>query len=426
MRGRWWPWLLLVLALVPSLLISQKHSGIQIGQPQNVTEAIFSNPNSLDPALADTRADWAVDSNIFQPLFEIDSSGALTSHLVKHAALSGDTVTLTLNPVPLVGGGHLTAALVAGALARPLWPAVASGSARSLLRVVRGAAAVEAGRAKYLSGVKVVNQSTVTIQLTHRASPSFLKVLANPTLSIVPAQDMQRGGPDWQELNLYGTGGYQLTNWDPNGSLTFQRDFGRGPRVMVLDIVSSFSAALLAFDNDELQAVPVKPSQIAKVPERIRHQVRALPVPGNLYLVYRTGALRVSTYPRLSVARWVLKSFDGRLTALPGQWPSGLKRGGPMSVYVNRSLPEAVQLADTLAKLEPGRVTVVPVSRSTLDGLAHRGQINAYIGEADLFKSGQAMPVAPLSSFWLVARTFSHPVAYANGSLDWHSLTSRP
>lgn len=426
MRGRWWPWLLLVLGLVPALLIHGARRPMGGATPtENVTIAIFGNPATLDPALASTPTEWEVDSNVFQPLFIQKVGGGIGKNLVQTYTISGRTLTLTLKPLTLTNNHPLTAAIVAGALARPLWPQVHSTLASTLLQAVAGSHSVYRGKARYLSGVADVNRTTVTIRLTHAVTPGFLKSLANPALSIVPTADLTRGGPDWQVLNLYGTGGFRLTNWTPGGSLSFARVRGRGPSVLQLQIYNTLRPALLAFKNGVLSAVPINPEKLSLVPSDLVKDIRPLTVPGDLYLVYRRGAIRVSAYPRLNINRWVKDSFRGRITALPGAWPTTMRNGRPMTIYVNQAMPEAVQLAQTLARLEKGRVTVAQVSATQLHTMAKHNQINAYIGQANLFKSGTTIPLAPQRSLWLLTANFSRPSVFANGVLNWHSLTAR-
>ncbi len=424
MRGRWWPWLLLLLALIPALLISPPRVAENIASPrENVSVAIFGNPNMLDPALASTGSDWTIDSNVFEPLFRIAEYGGIVSNLVQHYSISGKQLTLEIKPLPLDNGQQLTASVVAGALARPLWPSVGSSQAQSLLNSVVGVRAVIAGKEQYLSGIAVTGTSTLTITLTHAIGRGFLRTLANPVLSIVPVADQVRGGSDWQFLNLYGTGGYQLSTWQPGGELTFLKTHGPGPGTVALVVYKSFKKAVLSFRNGAISALPVNPAQLTQVPGSLLKQVRALPMPGNLFLVYRSHAPRVSVYPLLSPRRWVTTSFRGRVPALAGGWPGHMPMGKPMTVYVNQDLPQAVQLAQTLAKLEPKRVTVQEVNLSTLTSLAKNNQIAAYIGQADLFKSGTMMPLAPIRSLWLASPVFARMGVYANGALKWHSLT---
>jgi hypothetical protein len=375
--------------------------------------------------LADTPSEWAVDSNIFQPLFIQRAGGGIGKNLVQSYQMSGHTLTLTLKPLMLANNHRLSAAAVAGALSRPLWPQVHSAVAHSLLSAVSGERLVYQGKAKYMSGVADVSSDTVTIRLKHAVSRGFLKSLANPALSIVPTADMFRGGPDWQTLNLYGTGGYRLMNWNPGASLTFARVRGRGPAELQMQIYHTLRPAVLAFRNGLVSAVPINPQKLSVIPNNLLKEVQPLTVPGDLYLVYRKAAVRVSAYPRLAVSRWVKQSFRGRISSLAGSWPSQMRSGRQMTVYVNKDMPEAVQLANTLARLEAGRVTIVRVSGTVLISLAKHNQINAYIGQANLFRSGLMVPLAPQRALWLLNSGFNRPAVFASGVLDWHSLTMR-
>ncbi|MCY0897765.1 MAG: ABC transporter substrate-binding protein [Firmicutes bacterium] len=427
MRGRWWPWLLLVLALLPALLIPKRRPLVRVVPSATLTEAIFANPRTLDPALADSAAEWAIDSNLFQPLFGETSSGGAIRELVSRAQWHGHTLRLWIKPVPLVGGGHLTAVVVAGALARPLWPMVASPTARQLLAPVQGSQAVIQGKTPFLPGVATVGKREVVIHFTTRVTRTLLKQLANPALSIVPASDMLRGGANWQLTNLFGTGGYRLTNWVPQGELTFARTGRRGPREVDITIYPSFQQALLSFANGAVDVVPVDPLQLPVVSSRLLKEIKAFPIPGTLSLYYHRGSGGVFRYRDVSVATWVRTSFRGRIRGLGGQWPARWPVGGHMTIAVNRQLPEAVALAQTLAHLKPHQVTVKEVSLSQLTTLARTGAINAYIGQANLFSGPWgAIPLVPLRSLWLVSGNVKGAAVYANGSFDWHRATIVP
>lgn len=420
---RWWPWLLFVLALIPALFVNTTEASVNQPAPSDVTLAIFSNPNNLDPALADSPSDWAVDSNIFEPLFRTTTHGVVASSLVSHVQLSAKTVTLTIRPLPLVGGGHLTAAVVAGALSRTLWPKVLSPTAQSLLKPVVGSQKVAQGKSSFISGITVVGRDTLVFHLRQADSQAFLSNLANPALSIVPASDMLRGGPDWQLSNLYGTGGFRMTNWVPDGQLNFQKVGGQGPKTVTLMEFSSFSRALQSFENGALDFVPLDPQQLSQVPKKLQGKIRLAPLPGTVDLYYRSGAHHVSQYSHLSLSHWVHQSFSGKVTALTGNWPSSVPDNRRMTVYVDNSLPEAMALAKTLVGLEPHRVSIHLVSPAHLAKLAGKNQIGAYIGDQNYFASGISVPLVPLESFWLA---YGPLRVYSTGALDWHSLTEHP
>ncbi len=422
---RWWPWLLLVLALVPALLISKPKAPPIVTPPSRVSEAILANPRTLDPALADNPNEWAVDMNVFDTLYRLTPGGQVVGDLVSHQSISNKTITLTILPKRLGNGARLGASMVAGALSRPLWPSVGSTQARALLAAVKGVHAVETHNQTYLSGVSVVNQDTLSITLTKSVTPAFLRALANPALAIVPVEDQTHGGRYWQLTNLYGTGGYRLISWIPNGSLSFQRFSGRGPETVNLVDYSNFQEALLAFQNQAVWLVPVDPAQLDRVPGKLLPQVKALQTPGNLQLVLRLHSANIAIYPRLSTQEWVKAAFRGRIPSLKGRWPAGVRRGKPMTLYVNQSQAEAVVLADTLAHLEKGRVTVKALPESMLKSLAKGNKIGAYIGQVNWFKKGATMPLAPLRALWLVSPKIQGVRAFSNGIIDWHSIQSK-
>ncbi|MCY0877849.1 MAG: ABC transporter substrate-binding protein [Firmicutes bacterium] len=427
MRGRWWPWLLLVLALLPALLIPKRRSVNDIAPSDTLTEAIFANPRTLDPALATSINEWAIDANLFQPLFQETTSGVLKRQLVSKVVVAGHTLKLWIKPEPLVGGGHLTAVTVAGALARPLWPSVGSKTARTLLASVVGSQAVVEGKTPFLAGVATRGRQEVVIHLTTAVTRAFLADLANPALSIVPASDMLRGGTNWQFTNLFGTGGYRLTNWVPNGELTFTRTGAFGPKDVEVTVYPSLVQAVQSFANGAVDAVPITADQLTKVPKALQKDVKAFAVPGNLSLYYRTGTGAVYRYPTLSIAAWVRTSFRGIIPSSGGHWPARLPVGGHMTIAVNRDLPEAVALAQTLRELKPHQITVKQVSLSALTSMARLGQIDAYIGQADLFTGpSRAIPLAPLRSLWLISPQLRGAAVYANGSLNWHRLRIVP
>lgn len=421
MKGRWWPWLLLVLALVPALLITTPKHTIPATPSHTVSEAIFQNPNTLDPALAATTSDWAVDTNIFSPLFVVTANGTVQPNLVTRYTISGTTITLVLGKEKVASGATVTAAMVAGALSRPLWPSVHSATAATLLHEVKGSSAVMAGKSTYLRGVTVIDESTLAIQLKRPVTTAFLRNLANPALSIVPTTDMTQGGSNWQLTNLFGTGGYQLSNWMPNGFLTFSKVSGRGPKDITLTVYQSFTEALQSFRNQGVNVVPVQAAQLNAVPKSARGNLRALGSGGTLSLYYRSGAHGISAYPAVKISHWVARSLGG-LRAESTVWPSHVPEGRPMTVYVNANQPDAIQLAKTLKSLEPTKVSYVMVSATTLKHLAQSGRIGAYIGEVNWFHSSVEVPLVPARSYWLVSSNIGGLSLSSNGSLRWHSI----
>lgn len=428
MSIRIWPWFLLGLALVPSLLINSPKTSIQTAPSGAATmvEAIYQMPGNLDPALATTPSEWQVIDNVFEPLLSETSQGQVVPAAASLVTMSGNTVTVKMGSHRLSNGARLTAFAAAGALDRPLLAPVHSKLAGQLLSSVVGYHALISGHQNFLSGIKVVNANTFTITLKHAATLGFLKNLSNPALSLVPLADQQHGGPNWQFTNLIGTGGYALSGWVPGDHLTFKRVAGAGPSTVTLAYYSSFQSALLALQNQLITVIPVPVNQIAGLKPSWQRRVQFLPTPGNLSLYLGSTTHGVSAYPALApVSTWVRDAFSGRETSLGQSWPAGLPTGHPMTVWVNAQDPAAVSLAKTLAKLTKGKVTVQLGTASQIQTAATGGKISAYLGTHQWFHAGTLLTLARRGNFWLWSSRVASATGYPNGALNWHSMTLR-
>lgn len=426
MLTRLWPWLLLGLALLPALLVHPSPPPAPSKAVTIFSEVIFQDPGTLDPALARSSAEWAVDTNLFPGLFRVNRAGRVVPDLVKTYTVKGSVLAMTLHRRMLANGQPLTAEVVAGALARPLWPSVHSSAAMAAMAEVKGSRQVVAGTKTFLTGVTVTGRYALTITYNKSVRPAFLKALANPAMGIVPVSDQKQGGPDWQFTNLFGAGGYRLTDWNPGQRLSFVRDqTGSGPKHVELVEYPSFQEAVLSFTNHVVDAVPVTPGELTRLSAALVPQVRYLPLPGILSLYIRTGAKNTARYG-ISDRQWVKAAFDGRVPGAGGHWPQTLSSGGAMTVWVNQANPLAVQLGATLSRLTRNRVTIRQASASTIQKMAAQGKIGAYLGTVNWFKKGEAMAVAPMGTFWLLSKTIADAQVYANGALNWHTVRLTP
>ncbi|PSR26966.1 MAG: hypothetical protein C7B47_09530 [Sulfobacillus thermosulfidooxidans] len=424
MRGRMWPWLLLVLAFLPALLIQEPKTKLQPVSSHVFTEAIFQNPNNLDPALASNAADWQVASNIFQTLLDISPTGSIVPGLASSVTYRGNIVTIELRHETLANGVEVTPDMVAEALVRPLVAPVNSQAARSLLSQVVGVKRFEEGKTKYLQGIQVTGPNSLELTLKQPAGPGFLRNLANPALAIVPASDQRQGGDNWQFTNLIGTGGYTLTQWTPDASLSFSKVSGQGPQAVNLIVYSGLSQALLAFQNHLVNAIPLQPDQLKQLTRPELAHVEPLNVPGDLSLYVNTTQKKLAL-PKISLTRWVHAAFFGRLSPLSRQYPSSIQSKRPQSVsltvWVNQNNAEAMQLASTLKTIDP-HVIIQATTSTNLSQMAHAGKISAYLGIINQFPHGVGIPLVPDVSFWLFSHPVSHAIVMEHDVLSWHSV----
>ncbi len=422
MGGKLWPWLLLAVAFLPALLIHQARPTVAPVTSHVFTEVIFENPGNLDPALASSPADWQVSENVFQTLLDVSSSGAIVPGIASSATFHGRVVNIQLRHVRLSNGKVLSADTVAEALARPLTKPVNSAEARKLLADVVGTTRYESGSSHYVAGIAVTGSHTLSLTLKTAASAKFLANLANPALAVVPPLDQAQGGSDWQFTNLTGTGGYLLSAWTPGNQMNFGRVSGSGPQAVDLVLYQSLKSALLAFRDHLVNAIPIAAENLSRLTAGERRQVQALAEPGSisLYLSHSAGSLAL---PGLSIPQWVSAALYNLAPAESLRYPRNFsKKGHVMTLWVNGSDSEALQLAQTLAKRSSGHTAVKVTSAANLKALAASGAINAYLGRTQDFHNGSVVPIAPVRSFWLFSSPMPRAAVFPHQALSWHSV----
>jgi peptide/nickel transport system substrate-binding protein len=82
--------------------------------------------------------------------------------------------------------------------------------------------ATRAGQRGHISGIRVINDSTISVTLTEPFAP-FLAVLTMPYGSIVPKEAVERYGADFGQHPV-GTGPFRFASWMPDVELTLTRN----------------------------------------------------------------------------------------------------------------------------------------------------------------------------------------------------------
>ncbi|POB11628.1 ABC transporter substrate-binding protein [Sulfobacillus sp. hq2] len=421
MRGRIWPWLLLVLAFLPALLIQRPQERLAPVTSHVFTEVIFQSPGNVDPALASSPADWQVASNVFQTLLTVSPTGRLEPGLASAVSYQGNTVKIELRPARLSNGRRITADLVAEALVRPLVAPVNSSAAQHLLAEVVGTNRFEHGQAHYVQGIAVNGPLSLQLTLKKPVTTTFLQNLANPVLAIVPVSDQSQGGQNWQFTNLIGTGGYALTQWTPGDHLSFSKVSGSGPQAVNLEVYSQLNQALLAYQNGLVNAVPIAPTALSRLTRRELTHVQTLTQPGVVTL-YINAHQSTAAMSRINIRHWVSKAFRGLLPPLSPSTRLPSHGQGPFVVWVDRTDSQAVQLAQSLVTLSRGRIAIQQTTAAHLATVAKNGQIGAYIGQHRWFTHGTSVELVKRRSFWLFSQSMPHAEVLSHQVLSWHSV----
>lgn len=423
MRASLWPWGLLAVSFLPALFMeSSAPHAVSRNNQTTLSEAIYHSPKNLDPALASTSTDWAIDNNIFQTLL-VYRGGTEKPLLASTIQSQGRTVTMKLGHHYLSNGSPLNADVVAAALARPLWHRTHSIVDAQLLSNVVGVHHVVAGRSRFLSGVQVQGPWTLSIRLKHASDVSgFLRNLTNPALAIVPASDQIRGGMAWQFTDLYGTGGYKLVNWSPKDQLTFQRTSQQssGPQRVILMQYPSFKQALISFESHLVNVVPVRATWLSRVPRAEFSQLQFVRAPG--FVAWY--AMHLPKTPSTQEMKPIVQSaFLGYPS--PIALKSAVDIGsGTTTVGVNSHNAMAVQISHAIQQHLRGRIVIrQSSSHAQLVQWAKSGKIQAFLGLTPLTSSTKAkVPLAPQGTFWLAQANVGNLTTFSDGQLAWSRI----
>ena len=185
-----------------------------------------SDPNTLDPQLAQATNESAILRELFEGLYADGPRGEPILGVAASAQPSADGLTWTFKLRPWVwsDGVPLTARDFVFAYRHMLEPQTGSSYAY-LLYVLKNGAAVNAGRAPVESvGAQALDDETLQLTLEHPASylPQLLK---HQAFYPIPAHAVQRWGADWVKLAHYvGDGPYVLKDWRLGDYVRIQRN----------------------------------------------------------------------------------------------------------------------------------------------------------------------------------------------------------
>lgn len=180
---------------------------------------------TLDPAIGYDWQNWSMIKSLFDGLMDyVPGTTELRPGLAESYEISEDGQTFTFklrSGVKFHNGREMTAEDVKFSLDRVTAPATQSPGA-GFFGMIDGYEAVAAGEADSLSGVTVVDPTTVEIKLS-RPDATFLHVMALNFASVVPEEAVAEHGADFGK-NPVGTGAFKLGEWALGQRVVFTRN----------------------------------------------------------------------------------------------------------------------------------------------------------------------------------------------------------
>ncbi len=181
--------------------------------------------STLDPAIGYDWQNWSMIKSLFDGLMDYEpGTTVLKPDLAESYIISDDGLVYTFKLRPGVkfhNGREMTAADVKYSLERTIDPTTLS-PGQGFFASVAGFDELAAGKAKTLSGVKVLDDLTVEITLS-TPDATFLHVLALNFASVVPKEVVAAEGADFGKKPV-GTGAFSLEEWTLGQRVVFAKN----------------------------------------------------------------------------------------------------------------------------------------------------------------------------------------------------------
>jgi ABC-type transport system substrate-binding protein len=226
---------------------------------------VSGDPGTMDPALITGYNQNLVAANVLEGLFRLSpDSTEIQPGLAESAELSGSTWTIKLRDAKFSDGSPVTANDVKFSFERLVNPKTASPRA-ALLDSVAGAAQAKTGAG--LSGIKVVDDKTLTIELA-QPDASFKAKLASPNLAVVSQKATEAAGDQFGR-KVVSAGPFSLDTWTTNSTLTAKASDTYWNGRPYLDsvewkVIGDESTRMVDFEAGTLDIAWLPPSYYAK------------------------------------------------------------------------------------------------------------------------------------------------------------------
>ncbi len=297
--------------LVALFLVSKKHeANPKTAATDIVVFALENEVATLDPVQIGDIFAFRVSAQVFEGLLELDDQGAIQPCLAESWSSSPDFTTWRfvlrsgVKFHSLSALGFETRTMTAADVAFSLQKSVAATAAANfaLGGIVKGASDFQAGKSPNVTGLRVVDDRTLEIDLV-RSEASFPHRLSNPYLAVFPKEVVEKAGDGFGKQFASGTGPYRVdaigaTEIALSRNPEYWRPLGQAaPAKLLFRIIKNDAVRLAEMSNGRLDAMRLVP---ALVGANVDRRAESLALKGGL--AKDSHLIRVPTFSSYFVA----------------------------------------------------------------------------------------------------------------------------
>lgn len=197
-------------------------SGTAVFEAEDTVRLVGSQPRTMDPALTLGGPDSPL-GHIFSGLVALDTDLQIQPELAAGWKVSEDGLVYTFYLRPNAryhDGRSVTAADISYSWERAASPATGSDTVLTYLGDIQGVQEMADGRAPQISGLRVLDDSTLEVHL-NAPIVYFLEKLAYPVAYVVDRENVKQA--NW-EHRPNGTGPFKLDSWRDDDSIILVRN----------------------------------------------------------------------------------------------------------------------------------------------------------------------------------------------------------
>ena len=277
--------------------------------------ALDAGPITLDPAIAQESRSIQYTSQIFGGLVALDGDLDVVADLATwEISEDGLTYTFTIDEAATFhDGSPVSAADVVFSWERAVDPELESPTVRTYLGDIVGVDEVRAGTADSISGLEVIDESTLRVTIDSPKS-YFLSKLTHTVASVVARDNVMADTGTWW-LTPIGTGPFSVAEWIPDVAMHLERHAGYHRSIPeVPNVIFRFYAGipLLMFEDDEIDAATISLGEYAFLTEEdspLLESVTTRPLLSAHYVGFNTA---MAPFEDVNVRRAFMLALDRR------------------------------------------------------------------------------------------------------------------